>query len=207
MSSKLLNYGNLLDPCVGTGNLLKFIKNYDEIDAYEIKAEYLSEIKDDPKINKFNCDFIKTQIDKTYTNIILNPPYIKIQDLPVEYRDYITSNFKLVDCGSIDIYYAFIVKCLSLLKDDGSMVSITPNSYLYNKSAAKLRKYLFENRLIKEIIDFKEQKVFSNASVYCCITVFNKQPKENLNYNGLSLPYSFILKIIHYLISMMIKKN
>jgi hypothetical protein len=39
MASKINIKGNLLDPCVGTGNLLKFIniQNYDDIDVYEIK--------------------------------------------------------------------------------------------------------------------------------------------------------------------------
>jgi hypothetical protein len=46
MSSKLSHRGSLLEPCVGTGNLLKFINAdvYDEIDVYEIKEEYLQKI-------------------------------------------------------------------------------------------------------------------------------------------------------------------
>ena len=58
------------------------------------------------------------------------------------------------------------------------MISITPNTYLYNKSALNLRKYLFQNKYIKEIIDFKDKKVFKDASVYCCITIFTKENKD-----------------------------
>jgi adenine-specific DNA-methyltransferase len=196
MSSKLLNYGSLLEPCVGTGNLLKYInlENYDNIDIYEIKYDYLHQIKNNDKIKKFNCDFIKTNNYKEYDNIILNPPYIKIQDLPLEYRYYINTNFELLNGGAIDIYYAFIIKCLNLLKETGIMVSITPNSYLYNKTSYKLRKHLFDNKLIKEIIDFKDKKVFSNASVYCCITIFSKEPKTHLIYNDNYIDYNDILK-------------
>ena len=196
MASKLLNFGNLLEPCVGTGNLLKYInfENYDKIDIYEIKTHYINQINDNIKIRKFNCDFLKQNIDELYDNIILNPPYIKIQELPVEYREYINSNFELLDGGAIDIYYAFIIKCLNLLNKNGIMISITPNSYLYNKTAYKLRKYLFDNKLIEEIIDFKEKKVFTDASVYCCITIYNKQPKTCLIYNGENILYDNILK-------------
>jgi len=196
MATKLLNYGKLLEPCVGTGNLLKYIcvENYDKIDTYEIKSQYINQIADNVKINKFICDFLKTQIDETYDNIILNPPYIKIQDLPIEYRNFINSNYDLLNGGAIDIYYAFIIKCLSLLNENGVMVSITPNSFLYNKSSLNLRKYLFDNRLIKEIIDFKEKKVFNDASVYCCITIFDKTPKTNLIYNGENILYENIVK-------------
>ena len=39
--------------------------------------------------------------------------------------------FNILKNGLVDIYYAFILKCLKLLKNDGVMVSITPNSYFY----------------------------------------------------------------------------
>jgi len=198
MTKYLLNYGTLLEPCVGTGNLLKYVnlENYDKIDIYEIKPEYITEIKcnNNIKINKYNCDFLKQNIDELYDNIILNPPYIKIQDLPIEYRKYITSNYQLLDNGSIDIYYAFIIKCLNLLNTNGIMISITPNSYLYNKSAYKLRKFLFDNYYIKEIIDFKEKKIFNDVSVYCCITIYSKTPKTHLIYNDNFVLYDDILK-------------
>jgi hypothetical protein len=192
MSSKLTNAGKLLEPCVGTGNLLKHVnyENYSQIDVYEIKPQYISKVYDNAKLQKFNCDFLKAEIGETYDNIILNPPYIKIQDLPIKYRQFIATKFQLK--GSIDIYYAFIIKCLSLLTDGGTMVSITPNSYLYTKTAYDLRKYLFGNKFVKEIIDFKEKKVFPGVSAYCCITVYDKTPKTNLIYNGANIPYEHI---------------
>lgn len=195
MSEKLHNTGNILDPCVGTGNLLKFINfdNYNEIDVYELKLNYLNTINND-KINKFNKDFLKDNISKKYKNIILNPPYIKIQDLTTEYREYIKNNYEIIDSGNIDIYYAFLLKCLNLLEDDGIMISITPNSYLYTKSAYKLRKYLIENNYIKEIIDFGYKKVFKEASVYCCITIFSKIKKNTIIYNNIEIPIKNISK-------------
>ena len=48
--------------------------------------------------------------------------------------------------GNIDIYYAFLIKCIELLQDDGIMVAITPNSYLYNKSSLLLREYFIKNK-------------------------------------------------------------
>lgn len=195
MQSKLLNFGSLLEPSVGAGNLLKNLNlnNYNSIDVYEIKKEYLDKISDN-KIKKYNKDFIKSNINIDYNNIILNPPYIKMQDLSVSYRKYIKNNFNELKTGLVDIYYAFILKSLKLLKDDGVMVSITPNSFLFNKSAIKLRKYLFENKYIEEIIDFKHTKVFNNVSVYCCITVFTKKSKESLIYNNEIINYDEINK-------------
>jgi type I restriction-modification system DNA methylase subunit len=196
MASKLNNKGNLLEPSVGIGNLLKYInlEKYEYVDIYEIKKDYLDSISFNKKINIYNCDFIKKQIDTTYDNIIMNPPYIKMQDLSKDYREYLKEKYDILKDGIIDIYYAFIIKCLNLLKNDGVLVSITPNSYLYNKSSLKLRKYLFDNKYIKEIIDFNDNKVFQNVSVYCCITIFTKTDKQNIIYNNKNILYTDIIK-------------
>lgn len=196
MASKLKDKGNLLEPSVGTGNLLKFLnlENYDHVDIFEIKKEYLDNIPFNKKLNMYNCDFIKKQIDTKYDNIIMNPPYIKMQDLSRDYRNYLKTNYDILKNGIVDIYYAFIIKCLDLLKNDGILVSITPNSYLYNKSSSNLRKYLFDNKYIKEIIDFKDDKVFPNVSVYCCITIITKTNKDNLIYNNTKISYTDIIK-------------
>jgi len=196
MASYLMGDGNLLDPAVGDGQLLKFIgNNYTNIDIYDIKNNYLDKCTTHPAhttVNKHLTDFIKTDITTLYKNIILNPPYIRFQDLSVNYRNYIKQTWPILNKGNIDIYYAFLLKCLNLLADDGVMVSITPNSYIYNKSATELRKYFIENKLIKEIIDYKSEKVFDSVSTYCCITIFTKEPKEYLLYNSEEIRYSTI---------------
>jgi tRNA1(Val) A37 N6-methylase TrmN6 len=196
MASKLNNKGNILEPSVGSGNLLKYINlnNYEYVDIFDIKKEYLDSIPSNEKLNIYNCDFIKKQIDTKYDNIIMNPPYIKIQDLSKDYRNYIKTNFDILKSGIIDIYYAFIVKCLDLLKTDGILVSITPNSFLYNKSSLSLRKYLFDNKYVREIIDFDDKKVFPNNSVYCCITIFTKTDKQYIIYNNRKILYTDIIK-------------
>lgn len=192
MSSKLNKNGNLLEPAVGVGNLLKHIDTdkYEYIDVYDIKKEYLDSI--DINVNKYNSDFLQQDINKKYDNIIMNPPYIKIQDLSIEYRQFLKNNFNII--GLVDIYYAFIIKCLNLLKDTGIMVAIIPNTYLYNKSALELRKYLFDNGYIEEIVDYGDTKVFKNISVYCCITIFTKKQKEYIVYNDTKIFYNNIIE-------------
>tara|TARA_Y100000593_G_C4312016_1_gene338883 strand:- start:1327 stop:2616 length:1290 start_codon:yes stop_codon:yes gene_type:complete len=194
MSSYLYNDGNILEPSVGDGQLLKYINidNYDNIDIYDIKKEYLDKCPTNNNINKYHEDFIIKENINKYKNIILNPPYIKIQDLSKQYRDYIRNKWEILNKGNLDIYYAFILKCINLLDDDGIMVAITPNSYLYNKGSLKLRKYLIDNKLIKRIIDYKSEKVFKTVSTYCCITIFTKENKDSFIYNDEIMLYSNI---------------
>ena len=194
MASYLTHTGNLLEPAVGDGQLLKFIntQSYSSIDIYDIKKMYLDMCPDATNIHKHHADFIQKDITTKYMNIILNPPYIRIQDLSTDYRCYIKKKWDILDKGNIDIYYAFILKCLDVLDDKGVMVCITPNSYLYNVSSRPLRKYLIDNRLIQTIIDYKSEKVFKNVSTYCCITVFTKQKKESFIYNNKKINYNKI---------------
>jgi adenine-specific DNA-methyltransferase len=184
MASKLSSSGTLLEPAVGTGNLLKYINtnNYNLIDIFDIKKEYIDQIPEQKNINKHICDFLLTDCKRKYNNIILNPPYIKIQDLPKNYVSILKQKWPIFKTGNIDLYYIFMIKCIELLEDNGKMVCITPNSYLHNKSALKFREYLFNNKLIYEIIDFKDKKVFTDVAVYCCITVITKQNKKNIIY-------------------------
>ena len=182
--SGFLKGGTLLEPSVGDGQLLKFIdfSKYSRVDIYDIKQEYLDKCPQQKQIRSYCKDFIRSDIHYQYDNIILNPPYIRIQDLSEEYRKYIKDKWPLLSKGNIDIYYAFLVKCLELLDNQGVMVAIIPNSYLTNKSAMLFRKFLIENRYIEKIIDFKSDKVFESVSTYCCITVFTKCPKKELVY-------------------------
>jgi adenine-specific DNA-methyltransferase len=178
------NGGNLLEPSVGNGQLLKYIKldTYTEIDVYDITPLYLEQCVTAPNIQKHCEDFIMAEIPKKFKNIIMNPPFIKFQDLPIETRKYIKATWTQLKSGNIDIYCAFLLKCLDLLEPDGTMVAITPNSFLYNKSATKLREYFVENRYIDTIIDYKSNKVFTGVSTYCCITIFTKKPKTHITY-------------------------
>jgi hypothetical protein len=190
--------GSLLDPACGTGNLLKFIKldEYDSVDLYDIKENYLQMCPDGHNISKSCSDFLFTTIDKKFDNIIMNPPYIRCQNLSDAYKNKLKSLYGKMYDGNIDIYYFFIIKCMQLLSDDGTCVIITPNSWLYNKSAHTLRQLLFGNNYVREIIDFNSQKVFNGVSTYCCITILDKKSKSTFLYNNRLFNYDIVVKNI-----------
>ena len=197
MSSFLHQHGNLLEPCVGTGNLLKFtnLQNMNSVHIFDINEHFLTKCPNLPNVKKYHTDFITNDeiTHLRFNNIILNPPFIRIQDINPSYRTIIKQKWNtILDSGNIDIYYAFLLKCLEVLTPDGVMVSITPNSFIYTKSATKLRKHIFQNTYVEKIIDFQSKKIFKNVSTYCCITIFSKTPKESLIYNDTTILYSNI---------------
>lgn len=127
-------------------------------------------------VNYFNKDFLKFNFNKKYDTIIGNPPYIRFQDLNKEYRDFLQNNFISCQNGNFDIFYAFIEKCISLLKLNGEMILIVPNSWLTNKSAANLRELLKDYEI--EITDFNTDKNFKDADTYTVFLYLRKRAGE-----------------------------
>lgn len=101
---------------------------------------------------------------KTFDLCIGNPPYIRAKNLDIEYLMNLKLNYESCKKGTIDVYFAFIEKYLLCAK---SLVFITPNSFLTSKSGSILKERLIGK--ITLLIDFKEKKVFKDASVYACI--------------------------------------
>ena len=65
-----------------------------------------------------------------------------------------------------------------MLKKEGYLGFITPNSYLHNSSYKHFREYLKNERIVKLLIDFKSNKIFNGFSTYTAITVVNKNNQD-----------------------------
>jgi len=188
VSTKMISYfpkniKHLLEPAVGTGNLISAIKGrFAKADVYDINPVYLSKIPVSKSINAINENFLTAKITRKYDGIILNPPYARLQDLDESTRAIIRSMSPILAKGNFDLYVAFLYKCIQHLSDTGTMVAIVPSTWMYNKSCYEFREYLTKNQLIFDIHDYGSEKVFPNADVYCCILVINKLPKESYKY-------------------------
>lgn len=119
--------------------------------------------------------------DVTYDFVVGNPPYVRIHNIPAEDRDRVKS-YRFTT-GTTDLYIAFFELGLNRLKDDGSLVFITPNSFMKNVSQKPFRKFLSDELLISELVDYRDTKVFDDADTYATITVLRKGHKnKNISY-------------------------
>ncbi len=117
--------------------------------------------------------------------VVGNPPYIRIHNLTAETSEFLKNNF-IFSQGTIDIYLSFFEMGLKVLKEQGRLGYITPNSYLHNASYSTFRTYLKEEKLIKALIDFKSYKVFNGFSTYTAITILQKNnPVKEFEYKEL----------------------
>ena len=206
----------VLDPACGDGELLVSIGEHltaQGIDftlrGYDLNNEYLCVAKE--RTRKFdkhdNCfvngDFLeyvnvnKNQIALNFQAeneklineiadiVIGNPPYVRTQILGTDQAQLLAQKFDLK--GRVDLYYPFLIAMTASLKIGGIMGVITSNRYLFTKSGESVRKFLFANYEIMEIVDLGDTKLF-DAAVLPAIFIGRKKS----NTRDASNPSKFI---------------
>lgn len=160
------NVKTIIEPFVGNGDLLKFIK----------KTNYKLEIYDiDPKItDTIKRDTLTNPPDYTDKFILTNPPYLarnknKKKDLYEKYK-----------CN--DLYKCFIVSILTNVCQGG--IIIIPLNFLSSirKADIELRKKFLEKYSIK-IINIFEEKVFDDTAYAVCSIYFVIKHNNDANNN------------------------
>lgn len=107
--------------------------------------------------------------------VIGNPPYVDIKSLPkIDVKEY----FKIFKTSEnrINLYSIFIEKGKSLLKFNGNLCYINPNSILINQSYKKIRKLIIDD--VDKIVKLPDS-VFTTASVETIILILNNNSKRN----------------------------
>jgi len=105
--------------------------------------------------------------------VIGNPPYVMLQNLEIrEVFDYTLRKFSSAKY-KIDTYQLFTEQSIKLLKNDGFLGLITPNTFLKNIHSEPLRKFILDNAILYEILLFN-YSVFAAASVDTCIFILVK---------------------------------
>jgi adenine-specific DNA-methyltransferase len=127
--------------------------------------------------NENTLDFYKNYIG-FFDYVVGNPPYIRIHNLDLTTREILKNEFQFSK-GTIDIYLSFYEMGFKLLKEDGYLGYITPNSFLHNSSYQSFRDYLKREKTLKTLIDFKANKIFKGFSTYTAITIFRKNNKSD----------------------------
>jgi adenine-specific DNA-methyltransferase len=170
---------NVLEPCVGQGDLITFITDKNPsitFDMYEIDTtiQLLDKIQKDKIVYG---DFMEQIITKTYKTIIGNPPYVRTK--------------------KGNLYIDFTEKCYNLLDDNGELIFIVPSDFLKLTSASKLLNIMMKNGTFTHIFHPHNEKMFENASIdvivfrYCKNNLIDKKILYNekllyiTNSNGL----------------------
>jgi predicted RNA methylase len=130
--------------------------------------------------------------------IVGNPPYIRIQHLDLEQREYIQNNYDFCKSGSTDIYIAFYELCLHLLSRQGICGLITPNTFLFTETARPLRQHFAMNKNLLRIVNYGDIQLFDDATTYSAITIFNNRRNERFLFQKAITEMSFEEKEVDF---------
>jgi len=165
----------------------RFEKKLAKVDA-ELKMKYAYEYSlwqsylnfpSDKPVEFFNVKYFFPSAKDGFDIVIANPPYIR-QERIKEQKPYLETQGYKVFSGTADLYVYFYERGYELLKDGGILTFISSNKWMRANYGEKLRKFLKENTLIKELIDFGGYRVFA-ATVDTNIIVFEKNKFDGNN--------------------------
>ena len=179
---------NLLDPGAGIGTLsCSFLERISSenwqipgihISAYDIDKTVQQTLRENLASSSmalrksdfeiFTDDFLEKtsfeyawHINETYTHVIMNPPYKKIQATSKE-----RCSARAFGLETVNLYSAFMGAAISLTEDGGHIVAIVPRSFCNGVYYKPFRKFILKNCAIKHIHLFESRdKAFKDDSV------------------------------------------
>jgi len=174
---------HILEPCGGDGVFIDALLDFYpklRIDTCDLDITAVNAMKSKYHLNQ-NVSVRRTDtltdsfFDEVsnygyYDKIIGNPPYGGWQ----EYNRRAELKQKYNGFYVRETYSLFLLRCVSLLKNNGVLSFIIPDTFLFLHNHKQLRKYLLEQTIIKEIAIFPS-KFFPGVSFgysnLCIITV------------------------------------
>ena len=151
----------VMEPCAGDGVFIEEIISRDEdvkINIFELNVDAIDTLNKKfcnfPNITITHCNtllnnnlLLASSPEGTYDKIIANPPYGAIQDSSDKAKLKKTYPNLYVK----ETYSVFLYKCIQLLKNNGKLTFIIPDTFLNIHSHTGLREYLLHNTKIIEL--------------------------------------------------------
>ena len=189
---------SILDPCIGPNTFPKHIVDFMtdfNLTAIEIDDRLITDA-----IHRFykqanrqllHSNFFDLPTSEKFDAIIQNPPYVRHELLTKGLNDKekilkSLNGLNVTVPPKSNLYIYFLLKTLLHLKENGKLVAITYDSWLYSEFGQQLKKVLIHFGQIEAIYHFK-RNAFPNANVGATIIEFTKT--ANFNYEKVNIDY------------------
>jgi len=171
----------LLDPAIGTGNLITTVLNQlqrnvqsigIEIDDLLIKLAYVNANLQEHPIELFNQDSLEA--------LFIDPVDAVIADLPVGYypNDVRAAEYKLkAHEGHSYAHHLFIEQSVSHTKPGGYLFFIIPNGLFESDQSQQLREYFKEEIIVQGVLQLPIS-MFKNKNAAKSILILQKKGEE-----------------------------
>jgi hypothetical protein len=125
-------------------------------------------------------------VDGGFDVVATNPPYVKLQNLPADYRATLTASYRGLASGNFSLALLYVVQAHRLIRDGGVAALITQNNLYTSLAAQQTRAYLRAAGALRRIVDFGHQRVFPRASAYTCLVFLGKPAKSSFEFGSVS---------------------
>jgi site-specific DNA-methyltransferase (adenine-specific) len=171
----------LLDPAVGTGNLLTTVLNHVQknveavgvdVDDLLIRLAYVNANLQEHPVQLFNQDSLEP--------LFIDPVDAVISDLPIGYypNDVRAADYQLkADNGHSYSHHLFIEQSVRHMKPGGYLFFIIPNGLFESDQAPQLHEYMKENVIIQGLLQLP-LSMFKNKNAAKSILILQKKGEE-----------------------------
>ena len=144
-------------------------------------VRYLKEEHNDGRLFKMLEDAVLSLVVKNYMDyeyVVGNPPYVSVQNIPKNQKSYLNELYSTAD-QQYDLYCPFYERGVDWLTDGGKLGYITPNQFLVTDYGEELRKLMLSECAVEEIFDFRDSRVFKDATNYPAICILEREEDDN----------------------------
>ena len=122
-----------------------------------------------------------TQLNNSFDVVMANPPYVAVEGQSEEMHELVTQYIGEHGKGRVDLYIAFLLIAITLLKPGGFGCFVLPYSFLLAKSSRLIRKLIAEKCYLRCIADLSAVPVFGSVGVYVVLIIFQKKDEISID--------------------------
>ena len=157
--------------------------NLIQLAAFKLICNNFNEINKRTLTQLLNVDLFNQEETNKYDSVVMNPPFLRNEDVKPEIKKKYLNNLEKLskhssfirNAAQPNIYFYFIEKAISLLKNKGRASIILMTKFLNNKDGFHLKKFLIPH--INAIISYPPD-FFKGFVVTTCIIILDKNTKE-----------------------------
>ena len=130
----------------------------------------------------WNKEFPEIMNKGGFDIVIGNPPYVRAD---VDDENYKKQRGWIIKKGHYktlyekwDLYLAFVEKGFGLINEKGRFAMIIPDAFCTAKYASKMRQFLSENQVVKQIDYFPKEDIFERVGIKNIILFLQKEKLE-----------------------------
>jgi len=142
-------------------------------------AQLLPDAEEMRRVNPFDweSEFPEVLQAGGFDGVIGNPPWVSAWTGNEDIRTYLADEYPQLS-GHWDLYLAFLVKTLELVKTSGRHTFVYPTSILTEPYAKHVRKAFIDNEIVSSLSVFGTERVFAKVSRKVCILTLMPSVKQ-----------------------------